>query len=109
MVSFLDTDRPTLKYLNRHVRAKIAGKWHDIGVELLDEEDETRLNIIKINNAVDAEKSAGEMLVLWLEKKPDASWDQLLQVFQRPHIGLNTLASRIEEMLIKGKANCMLL
>ena len=99
---FIGTDRPNLKYLNKHVKANITTKWHDIGVELLDVEDIPLLNTIKINHPVDADKCTGEMLQLWLERKSDASWNQLIQAFREANIKLETLASKIEGMLSKG-------
>ena len=96
---FTGTDRPALKHLNRHVRPHITDKWHDIGVELLDVEDESALNTIKVNNPGDGHKCTAEMLQLWLEKKPDASWNQLIQALKAPIIKLEDLASKIEALL----------
>ena len=96
------TDRPALKYLNKYVKADIASEWHDIGVELLDVEDEPVLNAIKNNHPGDVNKCTAEMLQLWLARKPEASWDQLLEAFREPNIKLNALAVRIEGMLSEG-------
>ena len=96
------TDRPALKYLNRYVKADIATKWHDIGVELLDVEDETVLSIIKDNFRGDVDKCTAEMLQLWLARKPEASWNYLIEVLQVPNIKLNALATKLEGMLCKG-------
>ena len=96
------TDRPALKYLNKYVKADIASAWHDIGVELLDVEDEPVLNTIKINYPGNVNKCTAEMLQLWLARKPEASWNQLIAVFREPNIKLNALAVRIEEMLSGG-------
>ena len=104
IVSCAGTDRPALKYLNRHVREYITDKWYDIGLELFDVEDESILNTIKNNNFRDSKDCTTEMLRLWLERKPDASWNQLLQALKAPNIKLETLASKIEGMLNKGNA-----
>ena len=100
----LGSDRPALRYLNRYVRGAIAHgtKWHDIGLELLDIGDELILNTIKENHPGDADKCTAEMLQLWLARKPDASWNQLLQALREPNIQENVLAVRIEGMLLKG-------
>ena len=89
--------------MNRHVRADITGKWHDIGVELFDVKDESVLRTIKINNPGNADQCTAEMLQLWLDTQPDASWNQLIQAFRAPNIKLEVLASKIEEMLSTGK------
>ena len=42
------------------------------------------------------------MLRLWLARKPEASWNQLLETLREPGIKLNALAAKIEGMLSKG-------
>ena len=91
-----------MKHLNRHVRPNITAKWYDIGVELLNEEDEYMLNAIRANSHEDADKCTDEMLQLWLSRKSNPTWDQLLDVFRAPNIKLEALASEIEGMLSKG-------
>ena len=91
-----------MKYLNRYVRADIATKWHDVGIELLDVEDEPALDTIKVNSPGDVDKCTAEMLQLWLKRKPNASWNQLIEAFRAPNIKLEALASKIEGMLSKG-------
>ena len=71
-------------------------------MELLDAGDEAVLNVIKKNYPGDANKCASEMLQLWLARKPEASWNQLLETLREPGIKLNALATKIEEMLSKG-------
>ena len=90
-----------MKYLYTHVRRNIIAKWHDIGLELLDEEDETSLEAIHVNYNNDVEKCAGEMLKLWLARQRNASWNQLIQVLRQPNIQLIFLAIRIENSLLK--------
>ena len=99
---YVGTDRPALKYLNKYVKAVIATEWHDIGVELLDESDEAMLNVIKKNFPGDINKCAAEMLQLWLDRQPEASWGQLLETLREPNIKLNVLAAKIESMLSEG-------
>ena len=96
------TDRPAEKYLNKYVRTEIAAKWHDIGVDLLDVNDEIVLNTLKLNFPTDVDKCTAEMLQLWLARQPNASWDQLLETLREPNINLNALATKIEGMLSKG-------
>ena len=93
-------DRPALKYLNRYVRREASSKWHDLGLELLEPEDEGSLNDIKRNNPSDVGECCKEMFQLWLEKDPSASWNQLILSLREPSVGLNHLASKIERMLI---------
>ena len=102
LVFFIDTDRPTLKYLYRHVRTDITAKWYDIGVELFDEEDESVLNTIMVNHPDDSDRCTAEMLRLWLDRKSNPTWNHLTDALKVPHIKLEALASKIEGMLSKG-------
>ena len=68
---------------------------------MFDVEDQAILDTIK-NNYGDASKCAAEMLRLWLSRKPEASWNQLLDTLREPGIKLNALAAKIEGMLSKG-------
>ena len=99
---YVGTDHPALRYLYKYVKADIANDWFEIGVELFDVGDEAVLKTIKKNFPGDANKCASEMLQLWLDRKPEASWNQLLEALKEPNIKLNTLATKIEKMLSNG-------
>ena len=91
-------DRPALKLLNKHVRKVVSSKWHDLGLELLEQEDEEKLNEIKKNNPSDMSECCKEMFQLWLRKCANATWNQLIQALKE--VELNNLAATIEGMLI---------
>ena len=91
-------DRPALKLLNKHVRKDVSSKWHDLGLELLEQEDEEKLNEIETNNPNDVSKCCKEMFQLWLRKCTNATWNQLIQALKE--VELNNLAAKIEGMLI---------
>ena len=91
-------DRPALKLLNKHVRKEVSSKWHDLGLELLEQEDEEKLNEIKTNNPSDVSECCKEMFQLWLRKCTNATWNQLIQALKE--VELNNLATAIEGMLI---------
>ena len=103
MLFFFDThegsDHPAFKYL-RFVRDLIADRWYDIGLELLEQKDEKAVNIIKKNNAGNIAECCTEMLELWLNKQPNATWNQLINALKAPGIELNNAASKIEGMLL---------
>ena len=106
MYTFVNTcagsDRPAFRYLNRHVVLHIAPKWYDVGLELMEINDETELDVIKAEASLnDDTERAKRMLKRWLEKKPNASWNNLIKVFKIPHIRLYALAYEIE-----GKIFC---
>ena len=76
-----------------------AEKWYDIGLELLHSRDETCLRLIKSSKREKIECCA-EMLELWLDRQPDASWNQLIDALRSPGIELFDVASKLEGMLI---------
>ena len=86
------------------MRDLIADKWYDIGLELLEQKDERAVNVIKKNNAGNIIECCMEMLELWLNKKPDATWNQLIEALKAPGIELNSAASEIEKMLLPSTA-----
>ena len=90
-------DRPALKLLNKHVRKDVSTKWYDLGLELLEQEDEKKLNEIKSNNPSDVGECCKEMFQLWLRKSTNATWNQLIQALKE--VDLNNLAAKIEGML----------
>ena len=98
MIVHTGHDRPALKLLNKHVRKEVSSKWHDLGLELLEQEDEERLNEIKINNPSDVGECCKEMFQLWLRKCTNATWKQLIQALKE--VELNNLATTIEGMLM---------
>ena len=91
-------DRPALKLLNKYVRNEVSSKWHDLGLELLEQEDEEKLNAIEVNNPNDVSKSCKEMFQLWLRKCTNATWYQLIQALK--DVNLDNIAISIEGMLI---------
>ena len=82
------------------MRGLICTKWHDVGVELLEQKDEQAMNIIKANNAGNVSECCAEMLQLWLHRQPKATWSQLIEALRSPGIELNDVASQLEGMLI---------
>ena len=99
---FVGDQRPSLKYLNRYVRSSVGLKWHDLGIELLDQDDLVELNNIRAQYSLDVNECCKEMFQLWLRKQLNASWNQLIEALRQPGIELDTLASKIEQMLHKA-------
>ena len=87
------------------MRSYIPTKWHDLGLELLDQEDEQKLNVIKSDNHGDSEKSTTEMFQLWLSRKHSANWNDLVRALT--DIKMNDLATKIKEMLIPEGILCV--
>ena len=80
------------------MRSDVSVQWLDLGLELLEPEDEGKLLTIKSNNPNTSE-CCREMFQLWLEKySNNATWLRLMQALRE--IDLNTLADKIEGMLL---------
>ena len=90
--------RPTKKKI-LEIIPRVAPQWYELGVQLLNEDQESHLDIIKANHGNDQIKSCTEMFWYWLRTHPKASWQQLIESLKSPAIQLNTVAANIEEML----------
>ena len=79
------------------MRKYVSTEWLDLGIELLEQEDEEALYEIKANHSNNASECCREMFQLWLRKSPSATWDQLIQALR--DVDLSTAAAKIKEML----------
>ena len=100
----IDRDCPALKYLNKYVKEEACIKWHDLGLELLEPEDEGKLNEIQCSSHRDVSECCKQMFQLWLGGCPDATWEHLIQALRG--VGLNQLASKIDGMLQRTEGIC---
>ena len=93
----IGSDHPQLKYLNR-IKSLFAEKWYDLGLELLEPGDEHQLRLIK-SNKLGKDESCREMLDLWTDRQPNASWNQLIDALRSPGVEMNNVASKIQNLL----------
>jgi len=100
IILYIGTDKPTKNLLNTHVRDNIAPKWHDLGLQLLNDEQRPVLNNIKGNHHYDAKDSCTEMFKYWLIVDPGATWNKLIEALEV--INENLLAQKIKEDILKG-------
>ena len=95
-------NRPELRYL-RHVKEGVCAAgpevWFDLGIELLDQNDVTKLNVIKSDTTKILSERCSEMFKLWLQRRPgpDASWRCLITALKK--IDMNNLAYDVEKLL----------
>ena len=78
---FLGNNRPELKDINSYVVTKCATKWKHVGENLNIDED--LLNIIEEDNPNNCENCCSEVLSLWLDLNPNASWNILLDAVDK--------------------------
>ena len=98
--TYVGHQKPSLKFLNRHVRGPVGAKWHDLGIELLDPDVE-ELDRIEAEGSSDLNKCCTKMFQLWLNKQSTASWNQLIEALRQPSTNLGALAGKIKQMLSK--------
>ena len=84
--------------LHRYVREEAASCWRDLGVEL--SISDAKLDIIANNFPHDVEGCCSQILSLWLDIDPQASWNKLIEALK--HIGKKVLAKNIEIHILKG-------
>ena len=91
--------------MNRHVVKEVVAAcahqpdvWRDLGIELLGQDGISQLDVIKVNNGNDVTKCCSEMLALWRQRQPSASWNQLIEALKQ--VKLNKIATGIEKLLV---------
>ena len=80
----------------RREAAGVATRWYDLGLELLDSNTAV-LDVIQSDYQSDNTRCS-KMFKAWLEKKPEASWSQLVTALN--NIGLGTAADNIRQSKI---------
>ena len=90
-------------YLDKHVRPGLCAAcdvnpqaWKDLGKVLMPDAI-AELSTISQDHRDRVINCCSRMFQLWLQRKPNASWKQLIMALKE--INLNTLASQIEGML----------
>jgi len=74
-------------------------------VQLLDPPSDSSLDIIKEDNPLNVRGRCKCVLQKWLDKNPDASWNQLIEALRSPCVELDYLADQIEHKLNKTSKN----
>ena len=74
----------------------MASHWFELGIKLLNEDQESKLDLIKSDHPNDSEQCCRKMFWCWLETHPDASWQQLINSLRSPALKLHTVAANIE-------------
>ena len=75
----------------------VGNKWYELGIQLLDANQESMLQSIGANHGHDVKKCCSETFNYWLQTHPDGNWDQLVKALRKPAVELNYLAQNIEK------------
>ena len=97
--TYVGANKPTLRSLMKY-RDKIAPHWRDLGIELLQEKDTDKLNIIRTNYPNKVEDCCDELFRYWFAVDTEANWDKLISALER--IDLNATAAKIREDISIG-------
>ena len=95
----IGSNRPSLRSLHDYVVNSVAGKWKDLGVQLLPPE---MVDIIAADHPHDVVSCGKCVLKKWLNTTTDATWNQLIKALRSPSVQLDYLAGQLEQMLIPG-------
>ena len=76
----------------------VAPHWYELGIQLLREDQESHLDVIKTDHSHNTAKSCTEMFWLWLKSHPNATWHQLIESLKSPAVNLHSVAADIEGM-----------
>ena len=91
--------RPSKKKLLDHVVSRVAPHWYDLGITLLNEDQESHLDIIESGHGNDKEECCKKMFWYWLSTNTSATWKQLLEALRSPGVKLPVVAADLEKML----------
>ncbi len=72
---------------------EVRAKWESIGLGL--GVPDGTLEAIQLDHP-DSQKRLMEVLKVWLNTRPDPSWEGLVQALRRPLVGAETLANKLE-------------
>ena len=95
-INFLVSSKPTLKKLQQtKIITAVGSKWYELGIELLNEDQLTQLDIIKTNNH-EVTRCCAEMFLFWLRSHSTATWQNLVEALKAPGVELNDVAATVE-------------
>ena len=92
-------ERPSLKDLHDRVVLEVAPKWKDIAVQLLKDDQQQMINIVKSDHPQDAVECCKSIFEIWLETTTDATWNQLITALTSPCVRLDHVASQLSEYI----------
>lgn len=84
----------------------IADEWENVAVQLLSDEYQKEIGIIKANHHGDVKKCCSTMFTIWSQRQPqDVTWWALIQAIR--NADLINEANQIENMLLPstGRVN----
>ena len=97
MFIYIANSKPSKKKILELV-PHVAPQWYVLGIQLLREDQESHLDIIKADHGHKIVESCTEMFWLWLKSHPSATWHHLIASLKSPAVNLHSVAADIERM-----------
>ena len=94
---YVDSIKPELKDLHNIVIPKVAHKWYELGIQLLDPSQELKLDEIHCAYSTNFQRGCVEMLKYWLNTTSTATWDSLINALRAPALELLAIADEVEQ------------
>ena len=91
--------RPSKKKLLDHVVSRVAPHWYYLGITLLDEDQESHLDVIESSHGSDKKECCIKMFWCWLSTNTSATWKQLVEALRSSAVELPVVAADLEKML----------
>ena len=85
-----------MKDLFNIVIPKVANKWYELGIQLLNQPQLPKLEEIQKAYPNNLQRCCVEMLKYWLDITPGATWDNLIHALRAPGLELLAIAKEIE-------------
>ena len=83
------------------VAPKVSNKWYELGIQLFKQSQLPKLDAIQTSFTTENQRACIEMLKLWLEITPEATWDDVIHALRAPGLELLSTADSVEKE-IKG-------
>ena len=99
VIFVLVNSKPTKQKILDYVVPYVTPQWYELGVKLLKEDQESQLDVLKLNHVGDNKKCCMEMFWYWLSTNTSATWKQLIGALQSPAVELPVVAADLEKLL----------
>ena len=103
----IDSSKPLLKDLSNIVIPKVANKWYELGIQLLNQPQLPKLDEIQRAYLNNLQRGCLEMLKYWLEITPGVTWDNLIHALRAPGLELLAIADDVEKEVQGSKQELM--
>ena len=102
----IDHLKPILKDLQNIVSPKVAARWYEFGIQLLDNSHLPKLEEIYAAYTHDYRRGCLEMFKYWLQVDKVATWGKVIEALEAPSMDFLTESQNVDEE-VKGINACI--